>query len=333
MRAATFIIIAGLATGCGDGRTVALPDLPSLARDHRSAPDRLARPEARPADAARPDRRAPDLRPPDACAPWSPVKILVAVDVSGSMQFTDAGKRRQSAVQELVQHLATSANVSFAVLAYNAKVKVNGASGLGGFSQDAALLKSAIAGLAQAELLSDLQGGLAHALKLLDDDMAHAKDVARTRYAVLLLSEGVAEPACKAGCANDPPAVPVVTHWCDLPRAEWCSAYNPPSCSEMMGWFPALAAPCLEYNSEPLLLGLVKEIVALKAKRGAGAVALHAARLVDPASSAYRAQHGIDLAKLTALLQQLAAAGGGSYLDLYAPGAKLETLPLDPLCP
>jgi hypothetical protein len=303
--------------------------------------------------------KPPDQRAPDACLAANPVRILFVVDTSGSMQLTDTKTLRQSAVSKLYQALHDKKNVEYEIISYNTRAAINGASSISTFTLDVAVINFAIAQLASADVLSDLQNALTTVIKAVSDDMKKATDLATTRYVVILLTDGGTGPVCAAGCGNDPMSLtgectggacgtpsrpghdsgPVMDasvgpmSWCDLPRSQWCSVYQPTSCANMTSWFPAMTAECLEYNTEQLLVAKVKELMALKAQYKAGAVQLHTARLIDPTTpSAQLTLMGIDPAKAETFLRKLATEGGGSYLDLYG-GEDLTKLPVESLCP
>jgi hypothetical protein len=342
--------IAGLAcssrtTQSGDGATPANVDSRPGAAE-RTAVDRTSVPEVA------------------SCSTDNPVKILFVVDTSGSMQFVDptsaqAPPIRQAAVRQVIDGLKNNPRVSFAIVQFNATLRFNGgaSSPFTLFIHDGAALSNALADLAQAELPGDYQGALAMALDVLQGDMQGSapSDLPRTKYVVILLGDGGPSPVCKAGCSNDAPlggecsggacGTPDVcgrcdgpppslsASFCDLPRDQWCDAFNPWNCESMQGWFYAMTSPCQEYNSEAQLLQQVQAITALASRLHAGQVQLHTARILAPNLPAdIMTLFGIDPAASASLMSKIAAAGGGTYLDGQKATIDLLKLDLGPLC-
>jgi hypothetical protein len=256
-----------------------------------------------------------------------PVKILLIVDCSGSMQFTDpasanttsfpgapsaqqqclascsgAGQSaayctslcnspapigRQAAVRKLVDRFKNNPAVSFAVIRFNGRVTINGSADPNsqGFTNNPAVLDQAITSLSQAEILTDYQGALSAAHELLLQDMNNTSpaDRVRTKYVVIFFSDGAPNPVCKEGCGNDKSQVAgiVTDNWCDLPRDEWCDAYNytDPQCKDVSNWYPAMQEPCRAYNSKEQILQKVYDIMDLGLQYAVGEIRFHTALL------------------------------------------------------
>jgi hypothetical protein len=281
-----------------------------------------------------------------------PVKVVLIVDSSGTMQFIDPsqkntsyiyggnavteqtsvaacqqtclasgsdqsacdalckaapGPARQAAARALVTHFKDNPAVSFAIVRFNATVTVNGGFVPGSddtawpFTRDPVVLDKTLDSLTLADLTSDLDGALQTTRAVLEQDMVStsAAERARTRYVVILLSDGLPGPQCKAGCDNDliqlgsvpasgrgPSPSPTVKSWCDAPRDQWCDNFyisQAAQCAFITQWYPYLNPyVCPEYNTEKTVLEHVKEIVALRDKYVVGRVTFNTAFFTNP---------------------------------------------------
>ncbi len=187
-----------------------------------------------------------------------PVKIMLIVDCSGSMQLTDPssgpqGPGRQGAAKKLVDRFKNNPAVSFAFIRFNGRVVVNGADPADdGFTNDLAVLNESLSLLAEADILTDYQGALSAAYEVLQKDMFDTAPVdrIRTKYVVLFLSDGGPNPTCHAGCDEiDDLSVDGATidSWCDVPRDRWCDNFlydtTSGSCSKCYGTPPGERDP------------------------------------------------------------------------------------------
>jgi hypothetical protein len=222
-----------------------------------------------------------------------PVKIMLIVDCSGSMQMTDPSSAvqpgRQAAAKKLIDRFKNNPAVSFSVVQFNGKIVVNGSSSssTSGFTNDVAVLNAALSSLAQADITTDYQGALSTAYEILQRDMFEASPTerVRTKYVVIFVSDGGPNPKCKEGCTNDPPSVPGISmdSWCDLPRDKWCDSFNPTDCqNNMLTWYPAMVEPCKAYNQDSQILQKVAEIMDLGRQYSVGEIRFHTGFLYLP---------------------------------------------------
>jgi hypothetical protein len=270
-------------------------------------------------------------RVPDASLPPGPVRLLLILDSSGSMEMSDPKLNVQQAVSDLVQHLPKATDLALAIIRFNSKMAVN--EGLTpGLTSDPTAIQAAIKALSQRDLATDYQGALVRGHALLKDELGKMDPTARSRarFVIVFLADGAPSPICQAGCNNDPSPVPSVKGgWCDLPRQDWCAAFNPPDCKDMITWYPALTS-CGSYNNRFDLTAEVSQILALASSMKVGELRLHTILLsslskLDPA---VQVLFGFDKVKAEAELKSLAQVGSGSYLDVEDP-AKLSFLSYD----
>lgn len=147
-----------------------------------------------------------------------PVKLLVVVDTSLSMDETDPADpvpRRVGAVLDLVDVVAdASRDVSVAVLRFDGAANIvtqvdddgDGVPDRDGFTNDPDALRVAAVELVRTAATTDYDGALALAFALLDADMrrSDAVTLARSRYVVVFVSDGVPDPV-NAGANHNTP--------------------------------------------------------------------------------------------------------------------------------
>jgi hypothetical protein len=258
--------------------------------------------------------------------PPGPVRIVLLLDSSGSMQWSDpptSGTTQvQRAVQDLVKQKQSDPGVQLCLIRYNGRVTVNGGDSQPEFTSDPAILQQAIQGLAQHEATSDVQGALTKVRNAIDRDLGHfaPADRAVAKYVVVLLADSEAAPVCKDGCGNDQVEVggTMMDSVCDLQRVQWCEKLNlsPDTCADMMGWYQGMVA-CKAYNNDALITDEVTKIAALGSQHGAGEIRVHAALLSSMSTQPPDVQKlfGFDKARAEEQLKKVAQAGGGLYQD------------------
>ena len=124
-----------------------------------------------------------------------PVKILFLVDVSGSMVVTDPADIRVEAVENIINQYQGQPGVEFGVIAFSSSILdvTNGFT----FQPDIAMISQA---LKQADDQTDDQGVLGAAYELLSTDMlaSTAAERARSKYIIILFTDGTPDPLCNA---------------------------------------------------------------------------------------------------------------------------------------
>lgn len=127
-----------------------------------------------------------------------PVKILFAVDTSQSMLQTDPTGQRLIAVQEVVDAFISDPGVEFAIVQFSGQVNIltQDDDGQDGFTRDYDELTTAIVRLGLAEQPTDYEGALNAIQLLLARDMMKTaeEDLARSKYVVIFLSDGLPNP-------------------------------------------------------------------------------------------------------------------------------------------
>ena len=127
-----------------------------------------------------------------------PVKILFVVDTSQSMNRTDPTGRRLAAVQEVVDAFLRDPGVSFGIIQFSGMTSIltQGPDGQDGFTRDRTEIETAIVRLGVAEQPTDYEGALANVNRVLTRDMTNAdpESLARARYVVVFLSDGLPNP-------------------------------------------------------------------------------------------------------------------------------------------
>ena len=258
-------------------------------------------------------------------------RVLLLVDSSGSMDYSDpadaAGQTEvQRAAKGLWTRIGADPSVWLTVVRYNAMILVNGGASEE-ITRDATTVQKAIDSLALHETMSDVQGALTTAAKIVERDLQQlgAAERAGARYEVALLADGRGSPVCTDGCDNDShPTMPTVWSWCDLPRSQWCSTYMPGggTCN-MESWFQGLVQ-CKAYNDDALVAAETAKLAGLATQHGAAGIRVHAVFLASMGSQPATIQQlmGYNEAEAEAQLKKVAAAGGGTYKK-YAQAADL----------
>lgn len=284
-----------------------------------------------------------------------PVKILLIMDGSGSLQFTDEGAIRVRAVTELLNRYVGNDSVLFHIILFNTFVQE--------FPPtkdfvDAYYLSQQVSLNAQlqvAEVLTDYQAALSAAFDLLRVDTAHA-EARNTKYVVVLFSDGQPSPVCCV-CQDEWNAMPQAGDPNNCPAEDvqqvGARRYNPGECppvtlgdlnisfsefrvcegqreftlcnnlDALQVVFPARwedQFPDLpieqNYNRGYQILGLVDDIVELCKGLDVGAFQLHTIMLWNEAlPPAIALIVAADYCRQSRLLRQIAERGGGEYRE------------------
>jgi len=238
------------------------------------------------------------------CARTSPVptphKLLLVLDRSGSWQFSDPGNTHFQAVTDLLNGYMGHPDAQVGLISFNGGLEITE------FTNDRTTLESALAN-SVASGQSDLQGALATALRVLEQDMVYASQGAlvRSTYEIILIGEGTPDPICQAGCDNDSSC------W------GYCDGLVEPELIE--GLFVDLT-PCGAYNTDEQILGYADAIAALGETYGVDALRLHTMYFYsEPDAYLPPMCSGIpetDSEVGGALYAQIAEHGGGEALSL-----------------
>ncbi|MBN2360691.1 MAG: VWA domain-containing protein [Deltaproteobacteria bacterium] len=284
-----------------------------------------------------------------------PVKILLIMDGSGSLQFTDEGAIRVRAVTELLNRYVGNDSVLFHIILFNTFVQEFPASRE---FVDAYFLSQQVSLNAQlqvAEVLTDYQAALSTAFDLLRVDTARP-EARNTKYVVVLFSDGQPSPVCcvcqdewdQVPVANDPnncsptdvypagarqynagecPAVTMAdinvgfsaSRVCDGQReATLCNNLEQLQITFPDRWqdqFPDLPIE-QNYNRTYQILSLVDDIVELCQGLDVGAFQLHTIMLWNEAlPPAIQNILAVDYCRQSRLLRQIAERGGGEYRE------------------
>ncbi|MCS6912507.1 MAG: VWA domain-containing protein, partial [Myxococcota bacterium] len=250
-----------------------------------------------------------------------PVKILFAIDASGSMQFTDPNRKIRDAVHSVVERLRTNPSVRFAILSFNGIVRINSADpvssdnrfdhvtpqSLGrhaGFYPGNQLPPGALDSVTIRDSVTDYQGALGAIYRLLEMDMLASSPAERTRtkYVVVFLSDGWPNPQCNTDCMN-PQAQPVCLDRRGLPP-------------EARDAFPELKS-CQDYNQPYQIFAKVDQIMRLRDIYAVGDLRFHTAWLRDP-NDVISGQFGYKPEDARDLLFKMAVHhGNGTFADYY----------------
>lgn len=262
---------------------------------------------------------------PDATVEF-PVKVLFLFDQSASLQFTDGSNRRAEALRDALGGLFASPATSVGAIGFASWAReIPFGSNRDAFSE-LATINSGVA--------TDYQGALAGAIKLLEQDMITVgpAERARTRYVVVFVSDGVPEPACKAGCEDgdetcsdggdndgdglvdgaDPDCADVLpaqlggeAFICNLSEEEVRMAVEDDEYTAFSGLCPA-------YNQPEQILQRVNDLMALRDIYSVGAISLNTVFLFTTEEIPLM----LDREAANALLRAMARDGEGTFRDV-----------------
>ncbi len=263
-----------------------------------------------------------------------PVKILVVMDQSASLQCTDQDYLRRTAVSNLVNDLRGNPAVSFGYIGFHAAIyRV-------GFTTADEFMGAMSEAIIQLGPATDYQGVLSTVVQTLEQDLINSPMSlrARTKYVVLFVSDGVPEPRCDAGCEDDNSA-------CDDGEdndGDGLVDGGDPDCADtspdrLYGICNAsdedleeladdeyvdMRSICPEYNMEYQILRRVDDIMALADAYGVGDLRFHTVFLfasqevVDARCGGSGAAFGYVRDEAMPLLQSMADAGEGTFREV-----------------
>jgi hypothetical protein len=264
-----------------------------------------------------------------------PVKVLFLLDQSASLQCTDSQNRRYGALAKLISDLRKSPSTSFGFIGFSSwsreQTFTRKQSEIDPFLDPAG-------GLGPA---TDYQGALATAIRMVEQDLVAIGPAtrARTRYVVIMVSDGVPEPRCNPGCedeigactdgvdndgdgivdGSDPDCIGVndsSTHPDNLYGV--CNTRNDVPDDVYVDY----AGLCPAYNQPEQIMSRVSSLLELEDIYSAGDVTMHTVLLFSPQNvvegvcPGASAQFGYNHDAAKGLLQAMAQAGGGAFRDV-----------------
>ena len=276
-----------------------------------------------------------------------PVKLLLVLDTSGSLQFTDQAGLRRAAVRELMNNLGSQNDLQVATIGFGSNVNVDPpiAPGAPLFVPANQWVEPSFVGLADVQ--TNYHGALAavksHILRdLLDSDPA---EVSRSKYIIIFFSDGSPTPKCcinvdeivgdlgvmPYGCAPEAyeVAAPGVSYCEGEAEQTLCNAddflerfrdFNASDTTPDYGDGTLAALNDLEpndnYNRTYQLENLVTDIVDLGEEFGVGELRFHTALLFDSTlPDDVKEIFRLNRCRSEGLLRSMADLGNGLYRD------------------
>jgi hypothetical protein len=233
-----------------------------------------------------------------------PVKLLIVMDQSASLQCTDPNNARLDALNRAGSELDALPNVEFGVVGFASWSNITEFSNRWGDASAALSLDEGSDGPA-----TDYQGALSTVLRVLEQDMIDAgpAEVARSKYIILFLSDGIPEPRCNAGCDDDDDLLYGVCNTSEeIPDDVYVDMYS----------------ECPEYNQSPQIMQKVQDIISLGDTYGAGEMKLHSIFLFAPENIVtaqcgdVAEQFGYVREEAEPLLRKMADEGMGTFRDV-----------------
>lgn len=301
-----------------------------------------------------------DAGPPPSCDPRAAtfdgepalVRLVILLDLSGSLQFTDQNGRRSEAIRNLLLDLASSVDVEFTLYGYGSALYSTGPlAPVADFVEPAWLD------------LVDVQTDLSSALALLGPELiASAQDLdegdrARSLYQIMVLTDGMPGPICctaddetvgefgelDANCPADLYGTPTEgVVYCDGREEQLvCNDAQPlanfrdnhSAVAGQVGEPLAGLVPGADHNRLPQLVDAVGALRETLLDEGVAEVRVHVGQLADPSLDPQVADlYRIEACLLKSVVVQLAAAGNGTsaQLDTREP---IDLEPLFVACP
>jgi len=294
-----------------------------------------------------------------------PVKLMLVVDTSGSMQFTDQPGLRVNAVRQLINSLRAQSNVFVSTMGFGSNV----------------YLQPEIVGptdpifqpvsewteppfISIKDVTTDYQGALdaAKQLMLLDMLRSTAAELSRTKYVILFFSDGSPQPKCCIDIDETPGSYAGDPYNCPLepweianppaPDARMCEANEEVlfcNDTERLDFFrdnvqgvvggsgqPNLGTGSLaavdkleinsNYNRNYQITGLVQDIMDLGEQFGVGEIQVNTALLYDDnLGDGVKQIFDLNKCRAVSLLQDMADIGHGQFRD-FASSESIDFL-------
>jgi hypothetical protein len=283
-----------------------------------------------------------------------PVKLLLVLDGSGSLQFTDQSGTRRAAVRDLMSSLAPQPDVYVATMVFGSNIYVDPqiAPGAPTFIPASDWVEPGFLGT--ADVTTNYQGALSAIRSHLLMDMLNsdAAELARTKYVVIFFSDGAPLPQCcipaeeSVGAVGESPFGCPVEPWQTNPAAgdRYCEGIREIELCNLAEWLDNFrmqqgvpgAAPnygdgtlgALEdlepgnnYNRLYQIEDLVLELVELGEDFGVGEFRMHTALLFDDTlPDAIKAEIRASRCRSENLLARMAELGNGVFVDFENSG-------------
>jgi hypothetical protein len=269
-----------------------------------------------------------------------PVKIMLILDASGSLQFLDEGGLRVSAIRQLLSRYDGDPTVSFNIIQFNSLLYQFPPDGT--FTNPVDITDGQ---LQVAEVLTDYQAALSKAYATLLQDMTRSGGlVQNTKYVVIFFSDGSPSPVCcpcedettsyqgtqHFTCDNegnpDPPA-PVLQVGTQVFQQRFCeTVLEIPLCNleldrtgRAVDAYPGLNVNG-NYNRSYQIDQLLRDIVDLATTFEAGSFQFHTVFFNNPnLPQAIRDLVAIDEVASRERMSSMAALGGGNFIEAKSP--------------
>jgi hypothetical protein len=235
-----------------------------------------------------------------------PVKILFVMDQSASLQCTDPGNNRMTALNQAGGPLDALENVEFGVVGFASWSRITNFTGSWGEARDALSLENGQGGPA-----TDYQGALSDVLRMLEQDMIDSgpAERARTKYIILFISDGLPEPRCVSGC-DDGDIIPD-------------ALYGVCNTTETIpdGEYVDMHTLCPDYNQPEQIMQKVEDVMALGDFYSVGDIQLNSIFLFAPEADIAAicgdvAQFGYVREEAEPILREMAETGLGTFRDV-----------------
>ena len=286
-----------------------------------------------------------------------PVKLLLVLDTSGSLQFTDQSGLRRAAVRELMSNLATQNDLFVSTIGFGSNINVDPpiAPGAPLFIPANQWVEPPFVGLADVQ--TNYHGALAAVKSHILTDMltSDPAEIARTKYVIIFFSDGSPTPKCcisadeivgelgpqPYGCDPEPYEVAQAgVSYCEgEPEQTLCNASDfldrfrdrtladvPPDYGD--GVLDALneLEPNDNYNRTYQIEDFVTDIMDLGTEFGVGEMRLHTALLFDSTlDDSVKEIFRLNRCRSERLLQRMAELGNGIYRD-FESGEEIDFL-------
>lgn len=286
-----------------------------------------------------------------------PVKLLLVLDTSGSLQFTDQAGLRRVAVRQLMSSLATQNDLLVTTIGFGSNVNTDPpvAPGTPLYVPASQWVEPPFVGLADVQ--TNYHGSLAAVKSHLLNDLltSDPAEISRTKYVIIFFSDGSPSPKCcisvdetvgelgelAYGCAPEPfeVAEPGLSYCEGEPEQTLCNAedflerFRDRSTGEAApdygdGVLTALneLEPNDNYNRSYQIEDLVTDVMDLGQEFGVGEMRLHTALLFDSTlPDDVKEIFRLNRCRSERLLQRMAELGNGIYRD-FESGEDIDFL-------